>query len=145
MRPRGWSVPLTRPSRPANRLGGVGIRVAPEPLHGSHAPPKRDGNSAEAAHSRTEEDGREGDDAIRRSVAALPTARSHVQGASCATTIMPFKSQAQRRKFAQLLVERKISAKTYEEWNRETGRKKLPERVKRQTKASKKRPMRRRA
>ena len=49
---------------------------------------------------------------------------------------MPFKSQAQRRKFAQLLVEGKISNKTYEEWNRETGGKKLPERVKRKTKAS---------
>jgi hypothetical protein len=42
---------------------------------------------------------------------------------------MPFKSQAQRRKFAELLVEGKISPKTYEEWNRETGGKKLPERV----------------
>ena len=42
---------------------------------------------------------------------------------------MPFKSQAQRRKFAQLLVEGKISNETYEEWNRETGGKKLPERV----------------
>jgi hypothetical protein len=44
---------------------------------------------------------------------------------------MPFKSQAQRRKFAELLVAGKISNETYEEWNRETGRKKLPERVKR--------------
>lgn len=44
---------------------------------------------------------------------------------------MPFKSQAQRRKFAQLLVEGKISNKTFEEWNRETGGRKLPERVKR--------------
>ncbi len=42
---------------------------------------------------------------------------------------MPFKSQAQRRKFAQLLVEGKISNQTFEEWNRETGRQKLPERV----------------
>ena len=42
---------------------------------------------------------------------------------------MPFKSQAQRRKFAQLLVEGKISKETYEEWNRETGGKKLPEKV----------------
>lgn len=42
---------------------------------------------------------------------------------------MPFKSRAQRRKFAQLLVEGKISPKTYEEWNRETGGKRLPERV----------------
>jgi len=52
---------------------------------------------------------------------------------------MPFRSQAQRRKFAQLLVEGKISNQTFEEWNRETGRKKLPERVKAKPKASKKR------
>jgi hypothetical protein len=44
---------------------------------------------------------------------------------------MPFKSQAQRRKFAQLLVEGKITDKQFEEWNRETGSKKLPEHVKR--------------
>jgi hypothetical protein len=44
---------------------------------------------------------------------------------------MPFKSQAQRRKFAELLVAGKISPDTYEEWNRETGGKKLPERVNR--------------
>jgi hypothetical protein len=44
---------------------------------------------------------------------------------------MPFKSQAQRRKFAELLVEGKISPETFEEWNRETGAEKLPERVKR--------------
>jgi hypothetical protein len=44
---------------------------------------------------------------------------------------MPFKSKAQRRKFAQLLVEGKISDVTFEEWNRETGRKVLPERVQR--------------
>jgi len=43
---------------------------------------------------------------------------------------MPFKSQAQRRKFAQLLVEGKISPQTFEEWNRETGGRKLPEHVK---------------
>ena len=42
---------------------------------------------------------------------------------------MAFKSQAQRRKFAQLLVEEKITNETFEEWNRETGAKKLPERV----------------
>jgi len=42
---------------------------------------------------------------------------------------MPFKSKAQRRKFAQLLVEGKISDETYEEWNRSTGKKVLPERV----------------
>jgi hypothetical protein len=47
---------------------------------------------------------------------------------------MPFKSQAQRRKFAQLLVEGKITDKQFEEWNRETGSKKLPEHVKRKAK-----------
>ena len=43
---------------------------------------------------------------------------------------MPFKSAAQRRKFAELLVQGKISPETFEEWNRETGGRKLPERVK---------------
>jgi hypothetical protein len=43
---------------------------------------------------------------------------------------MPFKSQAQRRKFAELLVTGKISNETFEEWNRSTGAAKLPERVK---------------
>jgi hypothetical protein len=42
---------------------------------------------------------------------------------------VPFKSKAQRRKFAELLVEGKISPDTFEEWNRETGSKALPERV----------------
>jgi len=51
---------------------------------------------------------------------------------------MPFKSKAQRRKFAQLLVEGKISNETYEEWNRETGRKKLPERVGAKSRVSRK-------
>ena len=52
---------------------------------------------------------------------------------------MPFKSQAQRRKFAELLVKGEISNETFEEWNRETGGKKLPERVKRQTKRTRSR------
>jgi hypothetical protein len=51
---------------------------------------------------------------------------------------VPFKSKAQRRKFAELLVKGKISAKTFEEWNRETGSKKLPERVRPKAKKSKK-------
>ena len=50
-------------------------------------------------------------------------------GAGNTIDAMPFKSQAQRRKFAQLLVEGKISPETYEEWNRETGGLALPERV----------------
>lgn len=64
---------------------------------------------------------------------------------------MPFKSQAQRRKFAELLVKGEISPETYEEWNRETGGRKLPERVgKKRTstprrKAAKKRATTRRA
>jgi uncharacterized protein YecE (DUF72 family) len=57
---------------------------------------------------------------------------------------MPFKSQAQRRKFAQLLVEGKISNETFEEWNRETGRKKLPERVGSKAKSSAAKSQRRR-
>ena len=57
---------------------------------------------------------------------------------------MPFKSQAQRRKFAQLLVEGKISNQTFEEWNRETGRKRLPERVGAKAKTSRQTKSRRR-
>jgi hypothetical protein len=55
---------------------------------------------------------------------------------------VPFRSKAQRRKFAELLVQGKISDETFEEWNRETGAKKLPERVKpaaRKRKAARKR------
>jgi hypothetical protein len=44
-------------------------------------------------------------------------------------TTMPFKSKAQRRKFAELLVQGEISPETYEEWNRSTGSKALPERI----------------
>lgn len=42
---------------------------------------------------------------------------------------MPFKSKAQRRKFAELLIDGKITDEQYEEWNRSTGRKVLPERI----------------
>jgi hypothetical protein len=42
---------------------------------------------------------------------------------------MPIKSKAQRRKFAELLVEGKISPETYEEWNRAAGNAELPERL----------------
>ena len=55
---------------------------------------------------------------------------------------MPFKSQAQRRKFAELLVKGEISPETFEEWNRETGSAHLPERV-RKKKRSAARPARR--
>jgi hypothetical protein len=57
---------------------------------------------------------------------------------------MPFKSKAQRRKFAQLLVEGKISDDTFEEWNRETGSKSLPERVSEKKPAHEKKTVRRR-
>ena len=56
---------------------------------------------------------------------------------------MPFKSKAQRRKFAELLVKGEISPETYEEWNRETGRKELPERVNRAKKKRKRRAAKR--
>jgi hypothetical protein len=55
---------------------------------------------------------------------------------------MPFKSKAQRRKFAELLVKGEISEETFEEWNRETGSAKLPERVKAGKKRSSKKAAR---
>jgi hypothetical protein len=58
---------------------------------------------------------------------------------------MPFKSQAQRRKFAELLVQGKISNETFEEWNRETGGKKLPERVTRKSSPKRKASPKRRS
>jgi hypothetical protein len=42
---------------------------------------------------------------------------------------VPIKSKAQRRKFAELLVQGKISPETFEEWNRAAGKADLPERV----------------
>ena len=57
---------------------------------------------------------------------------------------MPFKSQAQRRKFAELLVKGEISPETFEEWNRETGAKKLPERVAKKS-PKRKRPVKKRS
>jgi hypothetical protein len=52
---------------------------------------------------------------------------------------MPIKSKAQRRKFAELLVEGKIEPETYERWNREAGSAELPERVRPKKKARKRR------
>ena len=52
---------------------------------------------------------------------------------------MAVKSRAQRRKFAQLLMEGRIKPDVYERWNREAGKKKLPERVKRKKSKRKKR------
>ena len=57
---------------------------------------------------------------------------------------MPFKSKAQRRKFAELLVKGEITPETFEEWNRETGRQELPERVDRSKKKARKKETARR-
>jgi hypothetical protein len=51
---------------------------------------------------------------------------------------MPVKSKAQRRKFAELLVEGKISPETFEKWNRGAGNAELPERVQPKKRAKKK-------
>ena len=51
---------------------------------------------------------------------------------------MPIKSQAQRRKFAELLVSGEISPEVYERWNRGAGSKALPERVKPKAKSKSK-------
>jgi len=57
---------------------------------------------------------------------------------------MPIKSKAQRRKFAQLLVEGKISPQTFEEWNRSAGDAELPERLHPKAAATKRAPKRKR-
>ena len=57
---------------------------------------------------------------------------------------MPIKSKAQRRKFAQLLVEGKISPQTFEEWNRSAGDAELPERLHSKASATKRAPKRKR-
>jgi len=46
--------------------------------------------------------------------------------------------QAQRRKFAELLMKGKISNEAFERWNREAGGKTLPEHVKPKPKAKRK-------
>jgi len=51
---------------------------------------------------------------------------------------MPIKSKAQRRKFAQLLTEGKISEDAFERWNREAGSSELPEHVTRKGKKRRK-------
>jgi len=57
---------------------------------------------------------------------------------------MAVKSRAQRRKFAQLLVEGKITREVYERWNREAGKKKLPEHVKKKRRKKKRKAKTRR-
>lgn len=41
----------------------------------------------------------------------------------------PFKSEAQRKKWIELVKQGKISQKEYDKWEKETGSKKLPDRV----------------
>ena len=55
---------------------------------------------------------------------------------------MRFKSKAQRRKFAELLVKGEITPDVYERWNRDTGRSELPERAKSARKKRKAKPRR---
>jgi len=47
---------------------------------------------------------------------------------------MPFKSQAQRAKFAQLVKEGKMSQETFNIWQDETGNKPLPKKTIKTTK-----------
>jgi hypothetical protein len=56
---------------------------------------------------------------------------------------MPITSKAQRRKFAELFVEGKISAETFEEWNRAAGKAELPERLHPKASKRKTKPTRR--
>jgi hypothetical protein len=49
------------------------------------------------------------------------------------------KSKAQRRKFAQLLVEGKIDKDAFERWNKGAGGRDLPEHVRKKKKKPKKR------
>ena len=46
------------------------------------------------------------------------------------------KSQAQRRKFAELLMKGKIKPEVYERWNRNAGGEELPERVRKKKRKS---------
>ena len=54
---------------------------------------------------------------------------------------MPIKSKAQRRKFAELLVQGRISPETFEEWNRGAGSAELPERLHPKVAAKRKRKL----
>lgn len=47
----------------------------------------------------------------------------------------PFKSNAQRAKFAELVKQGKMEQTTFDEWQKATGDQKLPERVEKKPKA----------
>lgn len=49
----------------------------------------------------------------------------------------PFKSESQRKKFYAMAKRGEISKKTLEKWEKETGKKKLPQRVKKSKKRKK--------
>lgn len=51
---------------------------------------------------------------------------------------MPFKSESQRRKFGELVKQGVLPKSTFDKWNSETPKKKLPERVKPKPVAKKK-------
>jgi hypothetical protein len=55
------------------------------------------------------------------------------------------KSKAQRRKFAELLVEGKINRDAYERWNRAAGSRDLPEHVRDKRQRKKKRKSKRKS
>jgi hypothetical protein len=42
---------------------------------------------------------------------------------------MPWSSLAQKRKFSELVRDGKITQREYDRWDKETGKRKLPERV----------------
>ena len=80
---------------------------------------------------------------LRGAASASAKASADKSAGQGSTLIMPFKSKAQRRKFAELLVTGKITPETYEEWNRETGGKILPERVTKKKTAKKRKTAKR--
>lgn len=56
---------------------------------------------------------------------------------------MLFRSKAQKRKMYQLLSEGKISQAVIDEWEKETGNRKLPERIRKKKRVRRGRPRRR--
>lgn len=50
---------------------------------------------------------------------------------------MQFKSEAQRKKFAELVSQGKITQAESDKWNKETGSRKLPDRLKQKPKHAK--------
>jgi hypothetical protein len=57
---------------------------------------------------------------------------------------VPYKSKARHREFVELIEKGEITQETFEEWNRETDRQELPERVDRSKKKGKRKKTARR-